>query len=153
MQIWIMYFLGVECHAISVLFKPQRSIGSEVIRIFQSPRFTFLKLASEMKLAASNLHVYNHTMKNLSDHSFWIWNLWGTNRCSGNWWCCFGVHTAHSEMSLCWGLGRTVLLHVYNSTNVLVTYMFLYCAVCIIVNLLLHQNCGWFSLNFNVRPF
>lgn len=67
-----MYFLGVECHAILVLFKPQRSIGGEVIRIFQSPRFTFLKLVSEMKLAASNLHVCNHTMKSLSDLSFWI---------------------------------------------------------------------------------
>jgi len=49
---------------------------------------------SEMKLAASNLHVYNHTMKNLSYLSFWIWNLWGKPRCSGKWWCCFGVTCA-----------------------------------------------------------
>jgi len=67
-----MYFLGVECHAILVLFKPRRSIRGELIRIFLSPRFTFLKFMSEMKLAASNLHVYNHTMKNLSYLSFWI---------------------------------------------------------------------------------
>lgn len=114
LQIWIMYFLRVECHAISALFKPQRSTGGELIRIFQSPRFTFLKLVSKMKLVVSNLHVCNHTMKNLSDLSFWSWNLWGKTRCSGKWWCCFGVpwHTANSEINLRWGVGGTVLLYV-----------------------------------------
>lgn len=50
LQIWIMYFLGVECHAILVLFKPQRSIRGKVIRIFQRPRFAFLKACEQNEI-------------------------------------------------------------------------------------------------------
>lgn len=66
-----MHFLGVECHAASVFFQPQRSmvVGGEKksLEYFRVPDLHFLSFGSERKLAASNLHVCNHTTKNLSE--------------------------------------------------------------------------------------